>query len=192
MALEGMFPDRKFDHGNGDSVDASRGNDEPRSQNQQGRAPALAPGRTGRSCLECESCWNDIAALQRAYSRYHDRGLVILGVGVQDTARSLRQIAMRLHVTLPVGYDENGSLAARPYAVQHPHDGVCRCRWNGEGFGAGSGSQRHAAEVPRTDPSRSSDPAMNHAAFTRWTSKEGEPCRSPGHPGVTARGCASC
>lgn len=63
----------------------------------------------------CESCWNDIATLQRASSRYHDQGLVILGVGVQDTVGSLRQIAMRLHVTFPVGYDENGSLAARPY-----------------------------------------------------------------------------
>jgi hypothetical protein len=38
----------------------------------------------------CESCWNDIATLQRAYSRYHDQGLVILGVGVQDTVGSLR------------------------------------------------------------------------------------------------------
>ncbi len=63
----------------------------------------------------CESCWNDIATLQRAYSRYHDQGLVILGVGVQDTVGSLRHVAMRLHVTVPVGYDENGSLAARPY-----------------------------------------------------------------------------
>jgi peroxiredoxin len=63
----------------------------------------------------CESCWNDIATLQRAYSRYHDQGLMILGIGVQDRVGSLRQIAMRLHVTFPVGYDENGSLAARPY-----------------------------------------------------------------------------
>ncbi len=63
----------------------------------------------------CESCWNDIATLQRAYSRYHDQGLVILGVGVQDTVGSLRYVAMRLHVTFPVGYDNNGGLAARPY-----------------------------------------------------------------------------
>jgi peroxiredoxin len=65
----------------------------------------------------CESCWNDVAMLQRAYSRYHDQGLVVLGVGVQDMVGSLRQIAVRLHVTFPVGYDENGSLAARPYEL---------------------------------------------------------------------------
>ncbi len=65
----------------------------------------------------CESCWNDMATLQRAYSRYHKEGLVILGIGVQDTVGSLRQIAIRLHVTFPVGYDENGNLAARPYEL---------------------------------------------------------------------------
>jgi cytochrome c biogenesis protein CcmG, thiol:disulfide interchange protein DsbE len=65
----------------------------------------------------CESCWNDIATLERAYSRYRDQGLVILGVGVQDTAGSLRYVAMQLHVTFPVGYDNNGSLAARAYEL---------------------------------------------------------------------------
>lgn len=64
-----------------------------------------------------ESCWNDVAMLQRAYSRYHDQGLVVLGVGVQDTVGPLRQIAVRLHVTFPVGYDESGSRVARPYGL---------------------------------------------------------------------------
>ncbi len=36
---------------------------------------------------------------------------------MQDRVGSLRQIVARLHVTFPVGYDENGSLAARPYGV---------------------------------------------------------------------------
>ena len=65
----------------------------------------------------CESCWNDMATLQRAYSRYHDQGLAVLGIGVEDTVGSLRQIVMRLRVTFPVGYDENGSFAARPYEL---------------------------------------------------------------------------
>jgi len=30
---------------------------------------------------------------------------------------SLRQITARLHVTFPVGYDESGSLAVRPYGL---------------------------------------------------------------------------
>lgn len=63
----------------------------------------------------CESCWNDMITLQRGYERYRAHGVMFLGIGVHDTAGSLRYMTERLHLTFPVGYDERGDLAAGPF-----------------------------------------------------------------------------
>jgi len=63
----------------------------------------------------CESCWNDMITLQRGYERYGARGVVFIGIGVRDTAASLRYMTQRLRITFPAGYDERGDLAARPF-----------------------------------------------------------------------------
>ena len=87
--------------------------------------PSLAGGRvtlaqfTGRPLVitffnsDCGVCWPDISLLEKTYDRYRSRGLVIVGVGVQDTVGSLRQMIKSLNVTFPVGYDDNGTSAAR-------------------------------------------------------------------------------
>jgi cytochrome c biogenesis protein CcmG, thiol:disulfide interchange protein DsbE len=62
---------------------------------------------------DCGVCWPDMSLLEKAYGRYRSRGLVIVGVGVQDTAGSLRQMIKSLNVTFPVGNDEKGASAAR-------------------------------------------------------------------------------
>ncbi len=62
---------------------------------------------------DCGVCWPDMSLLEKAYGRYRSRGLVIVGVGVQETAGSLRQMITSLNVTFPVGNDENGASAAR-------------------------------------------------------------------------------
>ena len=61
----------------------------------------------------CGVCWPDLSLLEKAYGRYRSRGLVIVGVGVQDTVVSLRQMIKSLNVTFPVGNDEKGASAAR-------------------------------------------------------------------------------
>lgn len=62
---------------------------------------------------DCGVCWPDMSLLEQAYGRYRSRGLVIVGVGVQDTAGALRQMIKSLNVTFPIGNDEKGASAAR-------------------------------------------------------------------------------
>ena len=62
---------------------------------------------------DCGVCWPDMSLLEKAYARYRGRGLVVVGVGVQDTVSSLRQMIKSLNVTFPVGNDEKGASAAR-------------------------------------------------------------------------------
>lgn len=61
---------------------------------------------------DCGACWPDMSLLETAYGRYRSQGLVIVGVGVQDTASALRRMIKSLHVTFPVGNDEKGAAAA--------------------------------------------------------------------------------
>ena len=80
----------------------------------------------------CGVCWPDMSLLEKAYGRYRSRGLVIVGVGVQDTVGSLRQMIKSLTVTFPVGNDEKGASAARyrltsiPTTVLVGADGVVK------------------------------------------------------------------
>jgi len=62
---------------------------------------------------DCGVCWPDMSLLEKAYGRYQSRGLVIVGVGVQDTVSSLRHMVKSLNVTFPIGNDEKGASAAR-------------------------------------------------------------------------------
>ena len=73
-----------------------------------------------------------MSLLEKAYGRYRSRGLVIVGVGVQDTVDSLRRMVKSLNVTFPIGNDENGASATRyrltsiPTTVFVGGDGVVR------------------------------------------------------------------
>lgn len=62
---------------------------------------------------DCGVCRPDMSLLEKVYGRYRSRGLVIVGVGVQDTTDSLRQMITSLNVTFPVGNDDKGASAAR-------------------------------------------------------------------------------
>jgi peroxiredoxin len=65
-------------------------------------------------CLDCRP---DLGALERIYRRYRQQGLVVLGIGVAATADEVRGLIAGMGVTFPIGYDERGDLAARPYHV---------------------------------------------------------------------------
>ncbi len=65
----------------------------------------------------CIDCRPDLAALEQAYRRYRRQGLVVLGIGVYDTAEYVRGLAKLVGATFPIGYDEGGDLAARPYRL---------------------------------------------------------------------------
>jgi peroxiredoxin len=81
---------------------------------------------------DCGTCWPDMSLLEKAYGRYRSRGLVIVGVGVQDTVSSLRKMVKSLNVTFPIGNDEKGASAAQyrltsvPTTVFVGSDGVVK------------------------------------------------------------------
>ncbi len=65
----------------------------------------------------CGECLGDLAVLEPAYRQYRARGLVVLGIGVEDAASNLRQAARQFGVSFPVGYDEDGTRVALPYGL---------------------------------------------------------------------------
>ncbi|MBI2369820.1 MAG: TlpA family protein disulfide reductase [Deltaproteobacteria bacterium] len=64
----------------------------------------------------CQPCWAEMPVLQRAYERYRASGVVVIGIGVFDDARSLRAMVEKLGITFPVVYDRDG-VAARAYRL---------------------------------------------------------------------------
>jgi peroxiredoxin len=65
----------------------------------------------------CGECLGDLAVLEPAYLQYRSRGLVVLGIGVEDVASNLKQAVRQFGVSFPVGYDEDGSRVAVPYGL---------------------------------------------------------------------------
>jgi cytochrome c biogenesis protein CcmG/thiol:disulfide interchange protein DsbE len=51
--------------------------------------------------------------LQKTYERYRDRGLVVLGVDVNDFRQDARRFMGRYGVTYPVVYDGKGSTVGK-------------------------------------------------------------------------------
>ncbi len=64
----------------------------------------------------CGPCLSEMPALQRLYSRLKDEGFVILAIGVDDDAESLRKFTEKYGLTFPVLFDE-GSKIKRLYGL---------------------------------------------------------------------------
>jgi len=65
----------------------------------------------------CGPCRAEMPAVERVWQRYRDRGLVIIGVTMQDREADARAFLEEVGVTYPVGLDANGSIS-RAYSVQ--------------------------------------------------------------------------
>jgi len=57
----------------------------------------------------CIPCRDEAPVLQKTYERYRDRGLVVLGVDVNDFKADARRFMKRYGITYPVAYDGKGS-----------------------------------------------------------------------------------
>ena len=57
------------------------------------------------------ACYEEAPVLERAWQTYKDRGLVVVGVDMQDTERAGRQFIDRFKLTFPNGPDAQGKLA---------------------------------------------------------------------------------
>ena len=61
----------------------------------------------------CIPCRDEAPVLQKTYERYRDRGLVVLGVDVNDFKADARRFMKRYGITYPVAYDGKGSTVGK-------------------------------------------------------------------------------
>jgi cytochrome c biogenesis protein CcmG/thiol:disulfide interchange protein DsbE len=61
----------------------------------------------------CIPCRDEAPVLQKTYERYRDRGLVVLGVDVNDFKEDARRFMKRYGITYPVAYDGKGSTVGK-------------------------------------------------------------------------------
>jgi len=57
------------------------------------------------------ACYEEAPVLERAWRRYRDQGLMVLGVDVQDTEAAARQFIAQFGLTFPNGPDPKGQIA---------------------------------------------------------------------------------
>jgi cytochrome c biogenesis protein CcmG/thiol:disulfide interchange protein DsbE len=61
----------------------------------------------------CIPCRDEAPVLQQTYERYRDRGLVVLGIDVNDFRQDARRFMKRYGLTYPVVYDGKGSTVGK-------------------------------------------------------------------------------
>ena len=61
----------------------------------------------------CVPCRDEAPVLQKTYERYRDRGLVVLGVDVNDFRQDARRFMKRYGLSYPVVYDGKGSTVGK-------------------------------------------------------------------------------
>jgi cytochrome c biogenesis protein CcmG, thiol:disulfide interchange protein DsbE len=110
--------------GTGESAD-----DAPRGTSSSGPAPAFKlprlteEGRMSTDDLDgspyvlnfwatwCDPCRKEMPAFERVWQKYKSRGVVIVGVNINDDLGEAREFAGELGITYPLVVDENDELA---------------------------------------------------------------------------------
>jgi cytochrome c biogenesis protein CcmG, thiol:disulfide interchange protein DsbE len=110
--------------GTGESAD-----DTARGTSSSGAAPAFQlPRLTGKRPLStndldgspyvlnfwatwCDPCRKEMPAFERVWQKYKSRGVVIVGVNINDDLGDAREFAGELGITYPLVVDENDELA---------------------------------------------------------------------------------
>jgi cytochrome c biogenesis protein CcmG, thiol:disulfide interchange protein DsbE len=110
--------------GTGESAD-----DAPPGTSSSGAAPAFQlPRLTGKRPLStrdldgspyvlnfwatwCDPCRKEMPAFERVWQKYKSRGVVIVGVNINDDLGDAREFAGELGITYPLVVDENDELA---------------------------------------------------------------------------------
>ncbi|MBI5047827.1 MAG: TlpA family protein disulfide reductase [Deltaproteobacteria bacterium] len=59
----------------------------------------------------CHPCRLEAPALQRVYAQYKDKGVVFIGVAVQDTETKVKAYGKEFGISFPIGLDNEGSIS---------------------------------------------------------------------------------
>jgi cytochrome c biogenesis protein CcmG, thiol:disulfide interchange protein DsbE len=68
----------------------------------------------------CPPCVDETPSLEAFAQRLKDRGVVVLGVSVDDQGEALRKFVTKYHLTYPIGRDPDRALAARYGTFKFP------------------------------------------------------------------------
>jgi peroxiredoxin len=107
----------------------------------------------------CPPCRQEAPALQAAYQRYRDRGVIWLGVDLREDAKEVLKFASQFSLTYPLLLDGDGVVSDRyqvrgiPTTVFLDTEGVIRARHVGPLTEDKISEYLTPLLVPRTDPS---------------------------------------
>lgn len=104
----------------------------------------------------CDPCVEEAPDLQAAYTKYQDRGVVVLGVNVQDSERDARAFVEEFGVTYPIVRDPNLTLYRELGVRGLPETFFV----NPEGVFIGVGSGRQVGQSGTTKTLGAIDPAL--------------------------------
>ena len=82
----------------------------------------------------CPPCRQELPALQSAYQRFRDKGVVLLGVDLKENAETIQNFTTQFGLTYPLLLDRDGAVSERyqvrgiPTTVIVNADGVVRAR----------------------------------------------------------------
>lgn len=82
----------------------------------------------------CPPCRQEMPALQAAYQRYREQGVIVLGVDLRENAGQVSQFASQFDVTYPLLLDHDGAVSERyqvrgiPTTIVLDDEGVIRAR----------------------------------------------------------------
>ena len=103
----------------------------------------------------CVPCRDEAPVLQQTYERYRDRGLVVLGVDVNDFRQDARGFMERYGVTYPVVYDGKGSTVGKWGVRASPRRSSSTARASSSASGSPARSTSSATAPPSSAASRS-------------------------------------
>lgn len=61
----------------------------------------------------CGPCVEELPAFQQLFKRYGEKGLVVIGIGVDDDLPSLKEFQKRFALTYPLIFDRDGDIKRR-------------------------------------------------------------------------------
>lgn len=85
----------------------------------------------------CLPCRTEMPDFERVYRAYRDRGVVFVGLAVQDDPQAAREFVQALGISYPVGIDYRNAASTAyevvglPTTVFIQSDGTVQRRWNG-------------------------------------------------------------
>ncbi len=65
----------------------------------------------------CPDCIEEMPSLQKAYTRFKNDGLVVLGVSIDRKKEKVAQFVKRLKITYPILLDTSGDVFIKKYTV---------------------------------------------------------------------------